>query len=361
MWIKLRVGLGIDALICGAISLGIATRRPYVGFMSGMRAVVVTAHGGSEVLEVQDLPIPEPSPTQLLVSVAAAGVNFVDVYRREGVYPMPAPFRQGTELAGTVLAVGSAVTEFEVGDRIATAACEFGSQATHALVEEVRAVPVPSDVDLQIAAAAMLQGMTAHYLVTSAFQIRPDHQVLIHAAAGGTGGLAVQLARAAGAHVVATVGSEAKTAIAREHGAQVVLRYDEVPAGPALTAAIRDASDGGVHVAYDGVGKDTFDTSLGSLRRRGTLVLFGGASGQVPPFDLQRLNGAGSLFVTRPKLDDYTAERAELLWRAAEMFAAIGAGTMRVTVGGRYALEDTPQAYDDLVARRTMGKLVIVP
>jgi NADPH2:quinone reductase len=329
--------------------------------MSDMRAVVVTALGGSEVLEVQNLPIPEPSPTQLLVSVAAAGVNFIDVYRREGIYPMPVPFGQGTELAGTVLAVGSAVTEFAVGDRIATSDSEFGAQSTHALVEEVHAVPVPQDVDLQVAAAAMLQAMTAHYLVSSAFRVQDGQRVLVHAAAGGTGGLIVQLARAAGATVIATAGSEAKAEIAREHGAHVVLRYDEIEPGQALTAAIRDASDGGVHVAYDGVGKDTFDTSLASLRRRGMLVLFGGASGQVPPFDLQRLNAAGSVFVTRPKLGDYIADREELLWRAFEIFEAIRAGTLDVRIGGRYALDETAAAYEALAGRRTTGKLLIVP
>jgi NADPH2:quinone reductase len=326
-----------------------------------MRAVVVTAHGGSEVLRVQDLPIPEPSPTQLLVGVAAAGVNFIDVYRRQGVYPMPTPFGQGTELAGTVLAVGSEVSGFEVGDRVATADSEFGSQATHALVEQSVAVPVPGDIDLDVAAAAMLQGMTAHYLVTSAFEVQDGQQVLVHAAAGGAGGLTVQLARAAGARVIATVGSEAKCEIARTHGADVVLRYDQIEPGPRLVDAIRSAAGGGVHVAYDGVGRDTFDTSLASLRRRGMLVLYGGASGQVPPFDLQRLNAAGSVFVTRPKLGDYTADRDELLWRAAEVFAAIGAGSLRVRIGGRYSLDETAQAYDDLTQRRTTGKLLIIP
>jgi NADPH2:quinone reductase len=277
------------------------------------------------------------------------------------VYPAQTPFGHGTELAGTVLAAGSAVTDFAVGDRIATSDSESGAQATHALVEQARAVPVPQDVDLQTAAAVMLQGMTAHYLVNSAFHVQPGQHVLVHAAAGGAGGLTVQLARAAGAEIVATVGSAAKAEVAKAHGAHVVLRYDQIKPGPELIAAIAAASGGGMHVVFDGVGKDTFETSLASLRRRGTLVLFGGSSGQVPPFDLQRLNSGGSLFITRPKLADYVAEREELLWRTADIFAAISAGTLRVSVGGSYALKETAKAYDDLAGRRTTGKLLVIP
>jgi len=321
-------------------------------------ALVVTAHGGPEVLQLQRVPCPAPGPDDLLVEVTAAGVNFRDVYERQGIYPGTPPFVAGAELAGTVLAVGSSVTEFAVGDRVATAQASGGSHATVALVPAAKAVPVPDYIGLDVAAATMLQGMTAHYLVRSSFDVQDGHEVLIHAAAGGVGQLLVQLAKASGAHVVATVGSEAKVAIARQAGADVVIRYDEVPD---LAAAVRSASGGGVHVVYDGVGKSTFDASLASLRPRGMLVLFGGSSGQVPPFDLQRLNSGGSLFITRPTLGNYVAERAELLWRASDLFAAIGEGTLKVAIGGRWPLAAAAAAYHALESRETTGKLLLIP
>jgi len=319
--------------------------------------VVVTEHGGPEVLQVRTLPARRPGPTQLLVSVAAAGVNYRDVYEREGSYPKAPPFTQGTEFAGTVLAVGAEVTEFEVGDRLATAS-GTGAQASAAVVEQRDAVPVPDGIDLDVAAATLLQGMTAHYLVHSTFAVARGHTVLIHAAAGGVGTLLVQLAKARGARVVATVGSDAKVAIAREAGADEVIRYDEVDD---LAGAVREASEGGVDVAYDGVGASTFDASLASLRPRGLLVLYGAASGPVPPLDLQRLNSGGSLFVTRPTLAHYVADRAELLWRASDLFTAIGDGSLTVAIGGRYGLDQAADAYRDLQARRTTGKLLILP
>ena len=319
--------------------------------------MVVPEHGGPEVLQVQTVPAPEPGATQLLVAVAAAGVNYRDVYEREGNYPKAPPFVQGAEFAGTVLAVGSAVTEFAAGDRVATAS-GVGAQADRAVVEERDAVPVPDALELDLAAAAILQGMTAHYLLTSTFAVAADHEVLIHAAAGGVGTLLVQSARARGAHVVATVGSEAKLTLAREAGAHEVIRYDEVDD---LAGAVRRASGGGVHVVYDGVGASTFDASLASLRPRGLLVLFGASSGPVPAFDLQRLNAAGSLFITRPTLGHYVADRAELLWRASEVFAAITDGALKITIGGRYPLDRAVEAYCDLEARRTTGKLLLMP
>lgn len=319
--------------------------------------MVVPEHGGPEVLQVRSLPTPEPAPTQLLVSVAAAGVNYRDVYEREGSYPKAPPFAQGTEFAGTVLAVGSEVTEFAAGDHVATAS-GTGAQASAALVEERDAVPVPDGLEPDVAAATMLQGMTAHYLVNSTFPVEAEHEVLIHAAAGGVGTLLVQLAKARGAHVVATVGSAAKVAIAREAGADEVIRYDEVDD---LAGAVRHASGGGVHVVYDGVGASTFDASLASLRPRGMLVLFGAASGPVPALDLQRLNSSGSLFITRPTLGHYVADRAELLWRASDLFAAIMDGSLRITIGGRYSLDQAVDAYRDLEARRTTGKLLVIP
>ena len=324
------------------------------------RTLVVTRPGGTEVLEVHDGPVPDPGPGEVVVGVAAAGVNFIDVYQREGIYNIPTPFVLGAELAGHVVAVGSGVTEVEVGQLVATADAR-GAMADFSVALADRVVPVPDYLEAEVAAAAMLQGMTAHYLTTSTYSVEPDDEVLIHAAAGGVGQLLVQLAKARGAHVVATVGSAAKQAIAKELGADAVLRYDEIDGTDALAAAIRDASHGGVHVAYDGVGKATFEASFSSLRPRGMLALFGGASGQVPPFDLQRLNSGGSLFVTRPTLKHYIADRAELLWRAEEVLGAIADGELQVEIGGRYPLTDAASAYADLEGRHSTGKLLLVP
>jgi NADPH:quinone reductase len=322
-----------------------------------MRAVVVNEPGGTDVLEVQELPRPEPGPGQLLVEVAASGVNFIDVYKRQGVYPMPLPFVVGEECAGRVVAIGEGVDGFSVGDPVAAASTQ-GTHATHAVIDAARAVPVPDGVPLDVAAAVMLQGMTAHYLVNSTYPLRAGETVLLHAAAGGVGQLLVQLAKDKGARVIGTVGSAAKVAIARERGAAEVIRYDEVDD---LAAAVREVAPDGVDVVYDSVGKTTFDASLASLRPRGMLVLVGGSSGQVPPFDIQRLNRGGSLFLTRPTLAHYTADRDELLWRATDVFTAILGGQLTVDVGGRYPLADAAQAYADLEGRRTTGKLLVVP
>lgn len=323
-----------------------------------MRAVVVPEHGGPEVLRVEQRPAPEPAPGELLIEVAASGVNFVDVYQRQGVYPTPTPFVLGGECAGRVVALGSDVRGVALGQVVATAGAHRGSHATLAAIPAEQAVPVPAEVAPDIAAAAMLQGMTAHYLVNSTYQVVPGIEVLVHAAAGGVGQLLVQLAKTKGAHVVATVGSAAKQEVARAAGADEVIRYDETDD---LAAAVRAASGGGVHVAYDGVGAATFDASLASLRRRGLLALFGGASGQVPPFDLQRLNAAGSLFVTRPTLAHYTATRPELLQRAGAVLGAIAGGSLRIAIGGRYSLDEAAEAYRALEGRRSTGKLLIIP
>jgi len=322
-----------------------------------IRAVVVSANGGPEVLEVQNRPAPQFGPAQLLVEVAASGVNFIDVYKRQGVYPVPTPFVLGSECAGRVLAVGAEVTDFALGDVVATAAGD-GTHATVAIVDAAEAVPVPAGVAAELAAAAMLQGMTAHYLVNSTYQVTAGIEVLVHAAAGGVGQLLVQMAKAKGAHVIGTVGSAEKERIARLAGADAVIRYDGTGD---LAAAVREASGGGVNVVYDGVGKSTFDASLASLRHRGLLALFGAASGQVPPVDLQRLNSGGSLFVTRPTLAHYVATREELLRRAADVLGAIAEGSLRVAIGGRYPLEQAAEAYRDLEARRTTGKLLVIP
>jgi NADPH2:quinone reductase len=256
-----------------------------------------------------------------------------------------------------VLAVGAEVTDFAPGDVVATAAGS-GTHATVGVIDAAQAVPVPAAVSPEQAAAAMLQGMTAHYLVNSTYPVRAGDAVLVHAAAGGVGQLLVQLAKAKGARVIGTVGSAAKVAVAARVGADDVIRYDEVDD---LAGAVRDLVPDGVDVVYDGVGRATFEASLGSLRRRGMLALFGASSGQVPPFDLQRLNPAGSLFVTRPTLGHYTADRDELLWRSNDVLGAIASGGLRIEIGGRYGLDEAAQAYTDLEGRATTGKLLIVP
>ena len=322
-------------------------------------SLVVTANGGTDVLEVQDRPVADPRPGELLVAVEAAGVNFIDVYQRQGVYPVPTPFVSCSEGAGTVRAVGSGVGEFAVGDRVAWAQSP-ASAAGLSLVPAAVAVGVPDGLSTEVAAAAMLQGMTAHYLVNSTYPVQAGDPVLVHAAAGGVGQLLVQLAKAKGATVIGTASTAQKLAKARELGADHLINYTELDD---LAAAVRELTpDGrGVAVVYDGVGKSTFDASLASLRPRGLLAVFGGASGQVPPFDLQRLNQGGSLFVTRPTMVHYLASREELLWRGEEILGALAAGTLRLEIGGRYPLADAAQAYDDLEGRRSTGKLLLIP
>lgn len=327
-----------------------------------MRAIQAEEPGGPEVLVPVDVPAPEVTPGHLLVRVAAAGVNFRDTYERAGVYARPFPHVPGAEGAGTVEAVGEGVEEVAVGDRVAWVEAP-GSYAELVLVSADAALPVPDGLDLDLAAAVALQGMTAHYLVTSTFPVRDGDDVLLTAAAGGTGLLVAQLAAARGGRVIGLVGSEAKEALAREAGAADVIRYTELgDLASELPALVRELTGGaGVAVAYDGVGRDTFDATLASIRRRGTMVLFGGASGQVPPFDLQRLNHAGSLYVTRPKLGDYTATRDELLWRAREVLGAVADGSLRVRIGERFALDDARAAHAALEGRGTAGKLLLVP
>ncbi|WP_309116697.1 quinone oxidoreductase [Saccharothrix sp.] len=321
------------------------------------KAVVVHATGGPEALEFGEVEARTPGAGELLVDVAAAGVNFIDTYHREGRYPLPLPFGVGLEGAGRVAAVGPDVTGFAVGDRVAWAHAP-GSYAEQAIVPAAAAVPVPEAVSDDTAAALMLQGMTAHYLVASTYPVQEGDAVLIHAAAGGVGLLLVQLAKARGARVIATVSTEAKEALAREAGADEVIRYDQVEFAP----VVRELTDGkGVAAVYDGVGASTFDGSLASLRVRGYLVLFGASSGAVPPVDPQRLNQAGAVYLTRPSLGAYTATREELEWRARELFAAVESGDLNVRIGGRYPLADARRAHEDLEGRRTTGKLLLLP
>lgn len=321
-------------------------------------ALVVTAHGGTDVLAVEDRPAPEPGAGEVLVEVAAAGVNFLDVYQREGVYPTKPPFVGGNEGAGTVLATGEGVETFHPGDRVAWPN-SMGSAARFAALPASGLVLVPDGVDLETAAAVMLQGLTAHYLTTSTHAVQPGDVALVHAAAGGVGQLLVQLVRARGGSVVATAGGPAKCETARALGAEHVIDYREVDD---LAQEVRRLTGGrGVDVAYDGVGKDTFDASLASLRPRGLLALFGAASGQVPPFDIQRLNAGGSLFLTRPMLGHHIATPEELQWRAGEVLGAVADGSLHVAIGGRYPLAEAASAYDDLEGRRTQGKLLLIP
>jgi NADPH2:quinone reductase len=321
------------------------------------RAVVVTKPGDGSVLAVQDFDVAPPGPDEVQVQLAAAGVNFIDVYKRQGVYPVSTPFVLGEEGAGTVVALGDGVAGLAVGDRVAWA------QAANSMATAVNRVAgglvsVPDGVDLETAAAAMLQGLTAHYLVNSTYEAKVGDIALVHAAAGGVGQLLVQLLTAKGVTVVATAGTEEKLEIARRLGAAHTINYAKVDD---LAAAVRDAAGRGVDVVYDGVGKATFDASLAAMRPRGMLVLFGGASGQVPPFDLQRLNSGGSLFVTRPTLGHYVATREELEWRAREILGAIADGSLEVEIGGRYPFDEAAAAYDALEGRRTTGKLILVP
>jgi NADPH2:quinone reductase len=328
-----------------------------------MRAVQATRPGGPEVLAVVDLPDPVPEPEQVVVEVAAAGVNFIDTYRRSGRYTTPFPHVVGAEGAGTVVAVGDDVEGVRVGDVVGWVAGSEGSYVERARVLAEQVVPVPDGVPAETAAALLLQGITAHYLVRSTFVVRPGHDVLVHAGAGGVGLLLTQLAVAAGARVITTVSTDAKEALSRAAGAADVVRYDRMAdLGRELPAVVRDLTGGhGVHVVYDGVGAATFDGSLASLRRRGTLVLFGGASGPVPPFDPMRLEAEGSLYLTRPTIRHYAADRDELLWRARELFDAVLAGRLDVRVGARYPLAEAAEAHRALEGRATTGKVLVVP
>lgn len=324
------------------------------------RAIQISETGGPEVLVAAEVPVRTPGPGEATVSVAAAGVNFIDIYQRAGVYPLPLPFVGGAEGAGTVLAVGDGVDQVAVGDRVAWSALP-GSYAGAVTGPAGVLIPVPDGVDDQQAAAIPLQGMTAHYLVRDSYPVQSGDTVLVHAGAGGVGLLLTQIATLLGAKVITTVSNEEKAALSRAAGAAEVIVSGE-PGYGEFDEAVHELTDGeGVHAVYDGVGKDTFEASLKSLRRRGIQVLFGGASGQVPPFDLQRLNALGSLSVTRPTLKDFTVTREEILGRAREVFEWIASGRLDVRIGATYPLEDAARAHEDLAGRRTTGKLLLIP
>ncbi|HEX6148521.1 quinone oxidoreductase family protein [Nocardioides sp.] len=323
-----------------------------------MRAIVVNELGGPEVLTLEERPDPEPGPGDLVVAVAAGGVNFVDIYQRTGAYPKQLPYVVGSEGAGTVTAVGPDVEDFAEGDRVTWAMVDGTGYAETAAVPADKAVLVPDQVDLELAAAVMLQGMTAHYLVESTFPAARDHTALVHAAAGGVGLLLCQMLKARGVRVIGTTSTEAKADLARAAGADEIVFYRDTDV---VEAVDRITGGEGVHVVYDGVGRTTFDAGLDVLRPRGTMVLFGAASGPVPPLDPQVLNRKGSLFLTRPMLTHHLLDRAELLWRASDVLGAVASGALAVRIGGRYPLAEAAQAHRDLEAGGTTGKLLISP
>ena len=321
-----------------------------------MRAIVVTEHGGPEVLDLQDRPDPSPGPGELLVAVEAIGVNFRDVYEREGkgTHVSETPHPAGVEGAGTVSAVGEGVTHFGVGDRVVWSNAP-GSYAERVLVSEDAAVALPEGVSSELAAAAILQGTTAHYLATSTYPIQEGDWVIVHAAAGGVGLLLTQIAKRRGGRVIATSSTDEKAALARGAGADETIGYD------GFAERARELTGGeGVHAVYDGIGEATFDESIAALRPRGYMVLYGAASGPPPPVEIAVLN-AKSLFLTRPTLAHYGQTGDELRQRAGELLGWVAAGELDVRIGARYALEDAARAQSDLESRGTTGKLILTP
>lgn len=319
-----------------------------------MRAVLIERHGGPEVMEVAELPRPEAGPGQLLVDVAATGVNYRDVYEREGAYGGDLPAVIGVEGAGSVAGVGEGVSDFGVGDRVAWISAP-GSYAEQVALDAERAVPVLEGVSDEVAAAVLLQGITAHYLTTSTHEVQRGENVLVHAAAGGVGLLLTQTVAMRGGRVIATTSTDEKARLAREAGAAEVIGYG------GFAERVRELTNGdGADVVYDGVGTATFDESLASLRPRGIMILYGAASGRVPPFDPMRLETVGSLYLTRPTIRHYTATRDELLGRARDVFGWIAEGGLDVRIGGRYPLEEARRAHEDLEGRLTTGKLILV-
>ena len=322
-----------------------------------MKAIQISQTGGPEVLVPAELPIPKPKPNEALVQIKAAGVNFIDVYLREGRYPAQLPFVDGQEAAGVVTEIGSDVTLVQPGDRVAYTS-SLGSYAEYAAVPESRLVKIPDALSFEQAAAAMLQGMTAHYLSHSTYKLQAGETALIHAAAGGVGLLLVQMAKNIGARVIGTAGTKDKAELAREAGAEECIVYTEAD----FETETRRLTDGkGVNVVYDGVGKATFEKGLNVLLPRGYMVLFGGSSGAVPPFDLIKLSQKGSLFITRPTLVHYTLTREELEWRANDVLGWIAAGKLKIRIHKTYSLEEAAQAHRDLEGRKTTGKLLLVP
>ncbi|MAS35252.1 MAG: NADPH:quinone reductase [Anaerolineaceae bacterium] len=322
-----------------------------------MKAIRVHQNGGPEVLSYEDVPLPEPGPGEVRVKIEAAGLNFVDVYKRKGLYKGSLPMTPGEEAAGVVDSVGPDVTDIQVGQRVAYAQ-SMGSYAEYAVVPARTLVPVPDNVELRDAAAVILQGMTAHYLCYSTYPLRAGDTALVHAAAGGVGLLLVQIAKGLGARVIGTVSTEEKAQLAREAGADEVILYTQVD----FETETRRLTDGhGVEVVYDSVGKDTFDRSLNCLRPRGFMVLYGQSSGPVPPFDPQILNARGSLYLTRPSMGHYLASRTELLQRAGDLFQSMLDGNLQVRVDTAFPLAEAAEAHRYIEGRRTKGKVLLIP
>jgi len=322
-----------------------------------MKAIQVKQPGGPEAMELVELPVPEPKASEAVVKLAASGVNFIDVYNREGRYKVALPFVVGQEGAGTVTAVGAEVKSVKKGDHVAWASV-LGSYAEYAAVPAERLVPVPAGVTDQQAAAAMLQGMTAHYLSHDTFPLKRGQTALVHAAAGGVGLLLTQMAHNIGARVIATVSTEEKAKLARDAGADDIILYTQQD----FESETKRLTGGkGVDVVYDSVGKTTFEKGLNVLRPRGMMVLYGGSSGAVPPFDLIVLSQKGSLFVTRPTLAHYTLTREELVPRADAVFGMIAAGKLKLRIEHTYPLAEAQRAHRDLEGRKTTGKLLLIP
>jgi NADPH2:quinone reductase len=322
-----------------------------------MKAIQVKQVGGPEVMELVELPVPQAKPNEAVVKLAASGVNFIDVYNREGRYKAPLPFVLGQEGAGVVTAIGAEVKSLKVGDHVAWTHL-LGAYAEYAAVPADRLVPIPQGVTDQQAGAAMLQGMTAHYLSHDSYPLKKGETALIHAAAGGVGLLLVQMARNIGAHVIATVSTDEKANLAREAGAAEVILYTQAD----FEAETKRITGGkGVDVVYDSVGKTTFEKGLNILRPRGMMVLFGGSSGAVPPFDPIILTQKGSLFLTRPSLGNYITTREELVARSSAVFGMIAAGKLKLRIEHSYPLAEAQRAHRDLEGRKTTGKLLLVP
>jgi len=322
-----------------------------------MKAIQIRATGGPEVLELAELPIPVPGPGQVLIRIEAIGVNFIEIYFRKGTYKAALPLTPGSEAAGTIEELGSGVNGFKIGDMVASVSV-LGSYAEYALVPAAQLVKVPAGLSPEKAAAAMLQGMTAHYLAYSTYPLKAGETALVHAGAGGVGLLLTQMAARIGARVITTVSSEAKAELSREAGASDVILYTEQD----FEAEVKRLTNGkGVDVVYDSVGKTTFEQSLNCLRPRGLLALFGGSSGPVPPFDLIQLSGKGSLYITRPTLWHYVATRAELEWRANDVLGWAAGGQLKLRTEHVYSLTDAAQAQTDMETRKTTGKILLEP
>lgn len=319
------------------------------------QAIVVNEPTDATGLQQTQIPVPTPGAGELLIKVAATGVNFIETYQRSGVYTVDYPFVPGSEFSGVVEQIGEGVQNFALGDRVATASGVAG-YSQYALVPADLTAKVPDSVDLHIAAALPLQGMTAHYLVHSSYMVHEGDVILTYAGAGGVGLILTQLLKLKGATVITTASTQEKKDLAKAAGADYVVDYDKV------AETVDEVTDGqGVHAVYDGIGKDTFDTSLAALRRRGTLVLFGGASGQVPAFDLQRLNAGGSLTVTRPKLADFLTSQQEMHWRFGDMVGWVATGKIDVRIGAQYPLSEAGAAHTALESRATTGKVILLP